>query len=737
MIDSSTTASQSQKTATERVGLVRRSDIKWTKSVERGETRFVASDPLKADYFSCSEVDYQILQWVAPETTYQQICDRFNEHYRPASLEVGELQRLLFKCVQSGVLQAQRGAKQPTVSAGATHIFTQRRGIVRFANAVVNIVQYQLSFGSPGRFLDVVTKPLSSLFSPALVPFALLLILLAVMGVTYRWDEFWQSLPTWSELRSPSALIGYGAIFIITRAIHELGHASACEYYQLECRDVGLLMSFGMICPYVDISEGWKSKNRFHRLTTAFGGIYFELIVASIAALIWCFTTSSFANVLCYQTLLVCSLTTILFNANPLMKYDGYYVLSDALGINNLREKSWQAFDRLAGGRLDASIVPQVGLSLYYIGSLLNRIVLVGTLAWFVYRLAGDWQLTGFAIGAFFLYGLCALILWIASWTQQTKANGKRIPLRAQIVGWSGAVCGAVWAMTLPLPKRSWGIGVFRSGDTVSVYASESGVIDRVVRADGEWIAAGDTVMVLSNPDLLKEKFKLQSSMEQVTAQLNSMNGAAYHNTQILDQKKIVESRLRAIQIQVEEIDRKLRSLDIKATEAGCFRVNPSTHETEDGLLVQASYQSSKLQTRLPQLSPGMFLPKNALIGGISTSDDPHIECEVHKDQSDFISVGTPVVMRLSTHPDKILDGIVTKVSAAIVADDASTAILNNRAAAKDSENAIGKVLLRIDCKELRTMVGAYGHAELMFHHFDQSMWDYIVETVLRNTRWR
>lgn len=737
MIDSSNNTSQSRKTAAERVGLVRRSDIKWTRSVERGETRFVASDPLKTDYFSCSEADYQILQWVAPETTYQQLCDRFNEHYRPASLEVDELQRFLFKCVQSGVLHPQRGSKQPANMSGSAYVPTQRRGIVRLASAVVSIVQYQLSFGSPVRFLDVVTKPLSFLFSPALVPFALLLFLLAVMGVTYRWDEFWRSLPTWHELRSPSALIGYGVIFVVTRAIHELGHASACKYYQLECRDVGLLMSFGMICPYVDISEGWKSKNRFHRLTTAFGGIYFELIVASIVALIWCFTTSSLTNVLCYQTLLVCSLTTLLFNANPLMKYDGYYMLSDALGINNLREKSWQAFDRLAGGRLDSAIVPQLGLSLYYLGSLVNRTILVGTLAWFVYQLAGEWQLTGFAIGAFFLYGLCALILWIASWMQQTKAHGKRISLRAQIVGWSGAVCVAFWAMTLPLPKRSWGTGIFRSGDTVSVYVSESGVIDHVARTDGEWIAPGDTIMVLSNPELLKEKFKLQSSLEQVTVQLNSMNGAAYHNTQILDQKKIVESRLKAIQIQGEEIERKIRSLELKATAAGYFNANPSPHEGEDGLLVQASYQPSKRQTRLPQLSPGMLLTKNALIGGISTHEDPHIQCEVHKDQSDFISVGTPVVMRLSTHPDKILNGIVSKVSAAIVADDASTAIPNNRATANESEKAIGKVLLRIDCEELRTMVGAYGHAELMFHHFDQSMWDYIVEAVLRNTRWR
>lgn len=737
MIERSASAPQEQRTSTERIGLSCRRDIKWTRSIERGETRFVASDPLKSDHFSCSEADYQILQWVAPEKTYQQVCDQFDKHYRPASLQPSELKRLLTKCVQSGVLQPERGSKQTVVSPSIANASARRSRIVRFASSVVNIVQYQLSFGSPGKLLDVVTKPLSILFSPAFIPFAVLLFVLAGLGVAYRWDEFWISLPTWDELRSPSALIGYGLIFFATRAIHELGHATACRRFNLECRDVGLLMSFGMICPYVDISEGWKSKNRFHRLTTAFGGIYFELIIASIAAMIWCFTTSSLTNALCYQTLLVCSLTTVLFNANPLMKYDGYYILSDALGINNLRDKSWQAFDRLAGGKLDSSVGKQLGLSLYYIGSLLNRVMLLATLGWFVYRIAGDWQLTGFAITGIFLYGLCALILWVASWTQQSKANGNRIPLRAQIVGWFGTACVAVWAMTLPLPKRSWGTGTFKTGDTVSLYTAESGVIDQLLSADGEWIVAGDSIMVLRNPDLLKEKFKLQSALEQSTAQLKSLDGAAYHDSQVLDQKMIAESRLRAIQIQVEEIDRRLESLNLKASEAGYFRVNPAIQDREDGLLVQASYQSSRQQTRSTLLTPGVLMPKNSLVGCIATNDDPHIECEIHKDQTDIISIGTPVVFRLSTHPDKILKGFVSKVSSAIVADAASNASVNNGSNATDSEKAIGKVRLRIDCEELRTLDHAYGHAELMFHQFDQSIWDYVVDSVLRNTRWR
>jgi multidrug resistance efflux pump len=296
--------------------------------------------------------------------------------------------------------------------------------------------------------------------------------------------------------------------------------------------------------------------------------------------------------------------------------------------------------------------------------------------------------------------------------------------------------------MSLPLPKRSWGTGTFKPGDTVSLFTNESGIVGEPLRTDGERIEIGDAILTLRNPELLKEKLKLQSALEQADAKLKSMDGEAYHNTQVWDQKGIEESRFRAIKIQVEEIDRRLESLNVKAKQSGYLKLMPPTIENDMGLLKQASYQSNKQQGWLTSLPTGIALPKNSLIGEIVTSDDPHIECEISKEQTDFISVGTPVVFRLSVYPDKILKGIVSKVSSAVVTEFKPRAIASNTGtidtrAVKHSEHAIGKVLLRIDCDELQTLHHAHGHAELMFHHFDQSMWDYIVDAVLRNTRWR
>lgn len=728
---SSTSSRARPVPVSERIGLIRRRDIKWTRSDERGQVRYVASDPLKSEQFSCSEADYQILQWIAPDKTFQEVCEEFHQHFKPATLSPVELKNLLYKCVQAGVLRPPKGIATAQARSKNQPPSTKKNLLVRGASKVVSVVQYQLSFGSLCWLLDRLTSPLVFLFMPAWVPFAILLFTLAAISITYRWEEFWLALPTWSQLRSPSALIGYGAIFFVTRALHELGHATACKRFHIACRDIGLLMSFGMICPYVDITEGWKAKNRLHRLTTAIGGIYFELMIASIAALVWAYSTDSFTHTLAYHIILVCSVTTLLFNANPLMKYDGYYILSDALGINNLREKSWQAFDKLAGCQFAGVQWRDIGLSLYFVGSLFNRALIIGTLCWFVYHMASQWQLSGVAILCIAFYGLCALILWLASWTQQARVKGNRLPIRAQLIGWGGSLCVLIWAMTLPLPKRTWGIGFFKPGNTVNLYALESGLVASSLPDDGALVEEGECVLILYNPSLTKEQLRLKAALEQAHRRLKFMDTAAYHNLQILDQKKAAELRMDAIRIQAEELDRRIQSLVVNTQARGIFKANLAKSVADSGLLNQASYQSDRYLVRSRSISSGEFVPKDTLIGWVITDSDPHIECEVSRDQMDFVTVGTPVSIRMHSNPKRLARGIVTSASSAVVANS------QHNGMEKASQQAIGRVLLRIDSEDLRSLSQVHGGVELLFHHFDQSMWDYLKDAILRNARWR
>jgi multidrug resistance efflux pump len=285
--------------------------------------------------------------------------------------------------------------------------------------------------------------------------------------------------------------------------------------------------------------------------------------------------------------------------------------------------------------------------------------------------------------------------------------------------------------MTLPLPKRTWGIGVFKPGNTVNLYALESGLVASSLPDDGALVEEGECVLILYNPSLTKEQLRLKAALEQAHRRLKFMDTAAYHNLQILDQKKAAELRMDAIRIQAEELDRRIQSLVVNTQARGIFKANLAKSVADSGLLNQASYQSDRYLVRSRSISSGEFVPKDTLIGWVITDSDPHIECEVSRDQMDFVNVGTPVSIRMHSNPKRLARGIVTSASSAVVANS------QHNGMEKASQQAIGRVLLRIDSEDLRSLSQVHGGVELLFHHFDQSMWDYLKDAILRNARWR
>ena len=138
------------------------------------------------------------------------------------------------------------------------------------------------------------------------------------------------------------------AIFLFTRGLHELGHALVCKRHGVRCPDIGLFIVLGAPCVYCDVSESWQLPNRWQRAAVAAAGMYVELIAATLAAWVWMLTIDGPTNTVALQTMIVCSISTVLINANPLMRFDGYYILSDILDESNLRNRA----DNIAEARL-------------------------------------------------------------------------------------------------------------------------------------------------------------------------------------------------------------------------------------------------------------------------------------------------------------------------------------------------------------------------------------------------
>ncbi|HEY0008955.1 MAG TPA: hypothetical protein VGB55_09550, partial [Tepidisphaeraceae bacterium] len=155
--------------------------------------------------------------------------------------------------------------------------------------------------------------------------------------------------PLWPELQAsaknaidPGNWMWLWATFVVIKFIHEMGHAFSCRRFGGEVHETGIMLLVLVPTPYVDASSAWAFPNKFKRIFVGAGGMIFELFVAAVCAFIWKATMGSpgLINQLAYNTMLIASVSTLVFNANPLLRYDGYYILSDWWEIPNLQRKS-------------------------------------------------------------------------------------------------------------------------------------------------------------------------------------------------------------------------------------------------------------------------------------------------------------------------------------------------------------------------------------------------------------
>jgi putative peptide zinc metalloprotease protein len=193
------------------------------------------------------------------------------------------------------------------------------------------------------------SRDLKFIFTRGFLGLSLGLMLAAILLVLTHFETFWQRLPdyrTFFQFKSVVYLwIALGAVKII----HEFGHGLSCKAFGGEVHEMGALFLCLSPCLYCNVSDAWTLPNKWRRIIISFAGIYVELVIAAIATFVWWHTPSQpFVNNMALSLMVVCSVSTVVFNGNPLMRYDGYYITADLLEIPNLRDRSNKYLQKLA-----------------------------------------------------------------------------------------------------------------------------------------------------------------------------------------------------------------------------------------------------------------------------------------------------------------------------------------------------------------------------------------------------
>jgi putative peptide zinc metalloprotease protein len=510
-----------------------RSDLDVTPQKYEGRTFFVVKDPISLRYYRFKDQEHFLLEYMDGRHTLDDAQKAFEKRFRPDRLTLEDLEHFGQQLLTAGL------AQNESPQAGK-QLFDRRKKRLRseWMQTLTNILYIKIPVFDPDKLLTVMLRYLWWIFT---IPFLLVsvAVMLAALGlVATHFDTFWDRLPSRQEFFSFKT-VGYLWIALaLVKIIHEFGHGLSCKAFKGEVHEMGALFLCLSPCLYCNVSDAWTLPNKWKRIIISGAGIYVELIIAAIATFVWWNTPSvPFWNNLSLSVMIVCSVSTVFFNANPLMRYDGYYVLLDWLEIPNLRDRSNRylqnvVLEHCLGVEVQPEPYMALGRRLLFIGyavvSWCYRWVVTFSILVMLNRFLEPYKLQTFShLMAVFAAGS------MAGWPlyrlgKNLHKRGRLPDMKPLRVAVSASVVGAavLFFFLVPLPlSRVRQIALVQLEPDVNhkVFLPVPGILEEVKVTDGERVHKGDELARFSSRDLDKELLEAETQYQLRIEQLRAL----------------------------------------------------------------------------------------------------------------------------------------------------------------------------------------------------------------------
>jgi len=325
-----------------------RADLDFSRHLLRGEPVYFARDPLTCQSHSLSVQDYEILIAIRRERKLSEI---FQNLLADGSLTEDDEQRFYQFIVSLHQLNFLHLSVQDAKSL-------YRRNRLKLASRrrqfLMAPIFLRVGLLNPDTFLDRTVHWVRPLFTRWCFLLWCVLVLSGVAVAAAHWQRLIEPL---NGLLAARNLAVMWISLVALKCCHELGHAYACKAFGGSVPEMGAYFIVCTPCAYVDTTSAWGFPHKRQRLAVCFAGMYVELAIAACAIFVWAATEPSLLNSAAYNVAVLAGVVTVAFNINPLMRFDGYYLLSDLLEVPNLRERSRSCvtgiLKRLLGVRQD------------------------------------------------------------------------------------------------------------------------------------------------------------------------------------------------------------------------------------------------------------------------------------------------------------------------------------------------------------------------------------------------
>ena len=434
---------------------------------------------------------------------------------------------------------------------------------------VQNPMAIRIPLLDPDRFLDATFPLVRPLFSVIGLLLWVVLVVWGLVAAAQHWSLLTENLT--DRVLSAQNLLLILLSYPVIKGIHELGHGYAVKRWGGEVHEMGIMFLVFMPVPYVEASAAAAFRSKWQRAFVAGAGIMVEVTLAAIALAVWLNVEPGLVRTIAFNTMLIAGVSTVLFNGNPLLRFDGYYVLADTLEVPNLGNRSNKHLLHLIqrygfGLRSSTSPATARGERFWF--------VLYG-LAALAYRLFIMTVIVVFVATHFFVIGVL-LAIWSAGlmliwpvlkgiWFLLTNPKLDRVRGRAMAVtaGFLASIGSAL--AFVPLPHATVAQGVLWIPDHAVLHASGSGSVAEIVATPNSAVAAGDLLLRLEDPLLNAQIAVVEARLAELHLTL-----AAVEITDRVEAARVRERLAQAVREQAH-LEAQIGGLDMRSSAAGVF----------------------------------------------------------------------------------------------------------------------------------------------------------------------
>ncbi len=599
--------------------------------VYRGELWYVLQDLATGRHFRISPVAYDIIGRMDGKRTVHELWEESHRRYGDDAPGQGEMIRLLGQLHAADILICDVPPDTVELLVRSERIEKTKR-LAKIRSPLF----MKFPLWDPESFLCKSFPYVRFLFNRWFFLLWLLIVAWGVVTAATHWTELTHNIV--DRVFSGQNLLVLWLVYPLVKAFHEFAHGYAVKSYGGEVHEMGIMLLVLMPIPYVEASAASSLRNKWNRVLTGGAGIMTELLIASIALQVWTLLDPGLLRSVAFNVVLVGSVSTVLFNGNPLLRYDGYYMLMDWLEIPNLSQRSYQYLAYMTKKYL----LGMKNLDSPHTAPGERWWLLSYSVASFIYRLFVYVAIIMFIAGKFFVVGIL-LAIWafinMVAWPLLKRLhfllfNPSLRSNRARAIGLAVFIIMVSGGVLFVVPFPSWtnAEGVVWVGEDSLVRASEEGFISQVVATPGSHVKRGDILVVCDNPDLIAERDTYKARL----AELRTKIAMATVDDRV--QRKILVEESRHVQAALDRVTEKVQLLTVRSGKDGQF-ILPNSQDL-----------------------PDRFVTRGGLIGYVITGEPPIVRTVVDQDDVDEVRQSTQVVrIRFADRLNTIVNGIVDR----------------------------------------------------------------------------